>query len=70
MVWEVESITPRAFTQKWVALMLMATSLVPSRVCSASRICWVSRSCTWGRRAKNCTMRLIFDSPITLPRGI
>ena len=33
------------------------------------RICWVSRSCTWGRRAKNCTMRLILESPITLPRG-
>ena len=52
------------------AVMVTATLSVPSRVCSATRTCCVSRSWTCGRCAKNPTRRLIFDKPMTFSLGI
>ncbi|CSB57265.1 Uncharacterised protein [Vibrio cholerae] len=50
--------------------MVTATSSDSSNVCSATKICCVIRSCTCGRWAKKRTIRLIFDKPMILPRGM
>ncbi len=44
--------------------------MVTVRDITLTSTCCVRRSCTCGRWAKNCTMRLIFDRPITLSLGM
>ena len=62
--------TPRMTAHRWVASSTTPTPWGARRSCRNSAICWVSRSCTWSRRAYISTMRGIFESPMTRPRGM
>ena len=62
--------TPRITAQRWVASITTPTPCGSSRSWRKSAICWVSRSWTWRRRLYISTTRGIFDSPMTLPRGM
>ena len=61
---------PRITAHRWFASTTTPTPCGASRSLRKSAICWVSRSWTCSRRAYISTMRGIFDSPITRPRGM